>query len=407
MRIFGVWVAVLGSFLTASAQDTAWATQALKTLCSQDFAGRGYVDNGQEKTVQWLLNEFKQSKESVTKVQKFTLPVITFPGNQVLIADDDTIELGFSWLPQADCPPIQGSFVPCYIDSALMNRKTDISAKIKYFQQVKNPVFLVEEGVFNYFIPVALQFNWPIIRLTKNPLLWTVEQEFSGIPMATWSVGDHWKMPQKIYWKTESVKKKHTFKIVTAYLPGMSDSVMVITAHFDHLGKCGSVLFPGANDNASGTIMMTDLFHTFSKQKNRKYSMLFIGFSGEEAGLLGSNYYAQHPLYSLDKIKLLINLDLLATGEDGVTIVNAVKEKKWYHTFVSANQTVGLKQIASRDNAANSDHYPFTQKNVPAIFIYAMGPSVRAYHHPLDNPSFVRWLGYHQIFQLIQKIISS
>lgn len=406
MRIFGVWFALFGSFLVASAQDTVWATQALQVLCSQDFAGRGYVDHGQEKAANWLLNEFKQSKIAKATTQNFKFPVISFPGSQVLKADEEVLSLGYTWLPQADCPPISGYFTPILIDSSFMNRNTTVSEKIKEFQKQKNPVFLVDEQVTKLFIPIAVQYQWPVIILTKNPLLWTVEQNYTPIPVAKWVVDDHWNMPKKIYWKTESVLKKHTFQNVMAYLPGTSDSMMVITAHFDHLGKCGDIVFPGANDNASGTIMMVDLFHYFSSIKNRKYSLLFVGFSGEEAGLLGSSYYVQHPVYPLQKIKLLINLDLLATGEDGITVVNAVKEKSWYQQLCESNQSIGLKRIASRENAPNSDHFPFTQKQVPAIFIYAMGPSVKAYHHPNDNPTYVRWLGYHQIFHLLQKTIS-
>ncbi|NJO68366.1 MAG: M28 family peptidase [Bacteroidetes bacterium] len=93
---------------------------------------------------------------------------------------------------------------------------------------------------------------------------------------------------------------KHNARNVIGYLPGETDTFIVFTAHYDHLGYMGrNTMFPGANDNASGTSMVLDLIRELSEKKNHRYSYAFMLFSGEEAGLLGSTHYVQHPYFPL------------------------------------------------------------------------------------------------------------
>ena len=80
--------------------------------------------------------------------------------------------------------------------------------------------------------------------------------------------------------------------------------------------------FPGGNDNASGTSMVLNLMEYYSNPINKpRYTIVFILFAGEEAGLLGSEYYTTHPTKDLNKIKFLLNLDLMGTGEEGMMVV--------------------------------------------------------------------------------------
>src|ERR1043166_3939297 len=125
----------------------------------------------------------------------------------------------------------------------------------------------------------------------------------------------------------ESAYTLHKAKNVIGYSKGSQkpDSFIVFTAHYDHLGTIGrDAYFPGANDNASGVAMMLD-FARSNARKPHPYSMLFIAFAGEEAGLLGSYYYVQNPVIALSQISMLINLDLMGTGDEGMTVVNATE----------------------------------------------------------------------------------
>ena len=125
--------------------------------------------------------------------------------------------------------------------------------------------------------------------------------------------------------------------------------------------------------------------------------MLFRG----QAGLLGSEYFSQHPLFPLDQIRFLINMDILGTGEEGITAVNATVYPKEFALLRKINdENHYLVKIASRGKAANSDHYWFTEKGVPAFFIYTMG-GIKAYHDVFDISRTLPLNEYNHLFKLL------
>lgn len=173
---------------------------------------------------------------------------------------------------------------------------------------------------------------------------------------------------------------------VCGYIPGETDTMIVFTAHYEHLGMNGDTIFYGAHDNASGTAAVMDLARMANLQRGH-YTYVFLFFGGEESGLVGSRYFAENPLIRLSKVKLLINIDLFCGGEDGLMVVNAnSRETKPYVDLLqSINDERGYAaKVARRDNAANSDHYWFTSE-CPAIFIYTLGGPFGGYHSPTDT----------------------
>ena len=159
---------------------------------------------------------------------------------------------------------------------------------------------------------------------------------------------------------------------------------MIFTAHYDHLGGMGKqVYFPGANDNASGTALLLMLTRYYS-QHPPKYSVVFIAFAGEEAGLIGSEYFVNHPLIPLKKIRFLTNLDLMGNGEEGITVVNATEFSKEFELLKKiSNDNKLLATVNPRGKAKNSDHYWFTEKGAPSFFIYTLGKR-KDYHDVND-----------------------
>lgn len=192
---------------------------------------------------------------------------------------------------------------------------------------------------------------------------------------------------------------------VTGYIWGkaVTDTFIVFTAHYDHLGMLGRyVIFPGANDNASGTAMLLTLAKYFSRPENQpNYSIAFIAFAGEEAGLLGSMHYVRNPIIPLKKIKFLVNLDILGTGDEGITVVNATKHPQEFGLLEQLNRENGwLPLVKSRGPAANSDHYPFSEAGVKSFFIYTMG-GIKAYHDIYDRPETLPLNKFGDLFQLL------
>jgi Zn-dependent M28 family amino/carboxypeptidase len=160
------------------------------------------------------------------------------------------------------------------------------------------------------------------------------------------------------------------------------------------------IYFPGANDNASGISQLLSLARYYAKNP-QPYSMVFICFSGEEAGLLGSKYFSENPLIPLSNIRFLLNMDMLGTGEEGITAVNATIYPREFAMLRQANDDGHyLVKVASRGKAANSDHYWFSEKGVPAFFIYTMG-GIKAYHDVYDISKTLPLNEYNHLFRLI------
>lgn len=180
---------------------------------------------------------------------------------------------------------------------------------------------------------------------------------------------------------------------VCGYVPGEVDTMIVYTAHYDHVGTMGisqtdgkEVIFRGAHDNASGVAAVMDLARSTVAEKPH-YTTVFLLFSGEEAGLKGSTYAASHPLIDLSKVRLLINIDMFCGGEEGLMVFNATspETKAYFDRMVMLNKSLEVaREIRPRDNRANSDHYPFSDK-CPSLFVLTMGGPYGGYHDPKDD----------------------
>ncbi|MCR4827921.1 MAG: M28 family peptidase [Bacteroidales bacterium] len=165
--------------------------------------------------------------------------------------------------------------------------------------------------------------------------------------------------------------------------------MIVYTAHYDHLGTMGDdVIFYGAHDNASGVAAVLDLARVAVKE-HPHYTHVFCFFSGEEAGLKGSEYAVKHPLFDFDKVRLLVNIDLFCGGDEGLMVFNADDPRVSEHMerLDLLNKALEVApEIRHRKNSPNSDHYYFSQV-VPAIYVLSMGQRYGGYHDPADNCS--------------------
>jgi aminopeptidase YwaD len=172
----------------------------------------------------------------------------------------------------------------------------------------------------------------------------------------------------------------------------IADSFIVFAAHYDHLGVMGkNNIFKGANDNASGTSMVLSLAKYFNKPENKpKYSIAFLLFAGEEAGLLGSIYYTQNPAFPIKQIKALINLDMVGSGSEGISLVNGEANPNIVNQFKAINSSKKyFSDIRIGGESCNSDHCYFHKAGVPAVFIFTRGPECKEYHNLKDTPEIL------------------
>src|SRR5262249_11975318 len=138
-----------------------------------------------------------------------------------------------------------------------------------------------------------------------------------------------------------------------------------------------------------------------------KYSIAIFLFSAEEIGLLGSKYYTENPLFPLENIKFLLNLDLSGTGDDGITVVNGEIHRDKFDLLTDLNiKSAYLKDIKIRGEACNSDHCHFHKKGVKSFFFYTMG-GISQYHNIYDKEETLPLTEYEDLFSLIRDFYSS
>ena len=151
---------------------------------------------------------------------------------------------------------------------------------------------------------------------------------------------------------------------------------------------------------------LLELAAHYARPENRPAcSVVFLLFGAEEAGLVGSRYFVAHPLVPLRRIKFLVNLDLLGTGETGATVVNGRVFEVPYRRLLALNEARHyLPALGARGPAANSDHFPFSEAGVPAFFLYTRGGSP-ADHDVHDRPAALSLAGFAGAFGLVRDFL--
>lgn len=358
--------------LNGYAQDLKYARKTLNTLTSKELWGRGYTKNGMSKAADFIEAQFKsfglQPMDGKDFKQPFLFSVNTFPGEMDLNIN------GKKLIPGKDF--IVGQASIGIVAKSELEQKDSVT-----FLDAKNRIVVV----------------------LQDKLTWSVSQK----------VNDY----TEIFIKKSSLSetpKSLTVNIENQFIPDFSasnicavvkgttkpDSVILITAHYDHLGGMGNdTYFPGANDNGSGVSFLLSLAKHYAANP-QKYTIAFICFAGEEAGILGSKYFTENPIIPLQNIRFLFNIDMVGTGEAGATVVNATQYPKEFAALNKVNDEGKLLvKINPRGKAANSDHYFFTEKGVPAFFLYTQG-GVAAYHDVFDKPETLPFTVYENLFKL-------
>jgi Zn-dependent M28 family amino/carboxypeptidase len=250
---------------------------------------------------------------------------------------------------------------------------------------------------------------------------------------------------------TDIVRKEVTAYNLIGVLEGsdplLKNETIVIGAHFDHLGRGGegslaansTEIHHGADDNASGTAGMLELARLFSTQRPKpKRTIVFMGFSGEEEGLLGSNYYVNHPLRPLENTVAMINMDMIGRMKDRKLIIGGVGTAKEWREIINAQNpsgnraptlsmtatpltpgtTVaapantpatqadskkGLDVTYQEDGYGPSDHSSFYSKQVPVLFFWT--GTHNDYHKPSDTADKINYPDEVRVLTLVVQIV--
>ena len=310
--------------MQVGAQDLAHYKKIIKELSSKKYQGRGYAEDGANKAGKWIAKEFAKAGADEVICQPFKLDINTFPGKMDVRVDGKKLIPGEDFTVREFNPSLKGEFKLYYID--MQNYNPD-----KIFADLETPeykgAFVVCDFMFTYkhhadynkmqskkdcscsgFLytwETPLKFYKAYGETVKEkPILW-VKPDF---PKNAKSI--------KVNMENKFLKGYECFNVIAKVEGNRHDSCYVFTAHYDHLGKLGKkTIYPGAHDNASGTAAIITFAAHYAKNKP-EYDMYFIAFSGEDANLRGSEWYAEHPLVPLKQIKYLFNLDMIGDNKN-------------------------------------------------------------------------------------------
>lgn len=209
--------------------------------------------------------------------------------------------------------------------------------------------------------------------------------------------------------------KKRTGHNVAGYIDNGAANIVVLGAHFDHLGygEDSNSLYRGpqkqvhhgADDNASGTAALIELARLLKNSKLKNNNYLFLAFSGEELGLFGSKYFTEHPTVSLSRINYMINMDMVGRLSDStkmLTIGGYGTSPEWGSLFSSLSRNQYFVNRYDSSGTGPSDHTSFYRKNIPVLFFFTGMHS--DYHKPTDDASKINYTGEWRVIRYIYRI---
>lgn len=223
-------------------------------------------------------------------------------------------------------------------------------------------------------------------------------------------------MDVEIDMTAEIIKEEATGNNVLGFIDNKAENTIVIGAHYDHLGLGGDeslyrgepAIHNGADDNASGVAGVIELARYIKANGPKSNNYLFMAFSGEEKGLLGSGYFAKHPSIDLLKVNYMLNMDMigrLKTEEPTLIVSGVGTSDAWKITMDYIKQN-NFKVKTTESGVGPSDHTSFYLKNIPVLHFFSGTHS--DYHKPSDDEALINYKGEFDILNymivLIQKL---
>ena len=236
-------------------------------------------------------------------------------------------------------------------------------------------------GASNAIPVLSISYQAAASVLTKNITSYT---ELKNLPIGSYATDGQ----VRIVKETNKLESSNVIGVLEG--TDKKDEYVVLTAHYDHLGKRGDVIFNGADDDGSGTVSVIEMAEAFAEAKKKgkgpRRTIVFMTVSGEEKGLWGSEYYGDHPIYSLEKTTVNLNTDMVGRIDpsykgDSLNYVFVIGEDKLSSDLLKITDSINTHFKMELDRRYNdpkdpnrfyyrSDHYNFAKKGVPIIFYF-------------------------------------
>ena len=318
--------------------------------------------------------------------------------------------------------------------------KNLVDKKAKAIIMVKSKIDLFKKSYAHAFTSSRMMLATDTF-LTKIPLLFISEEKADslfkagglvtgfkrtkskiakkGIPLST-------DLSLKISVQSNIVNDKISSENVLGYIEGSDkkDEVIIVTAHYDHIGKHDGKIFNGADDDASGTAALLMMAKAFSKAKEEgngpRRSILFMPVSAEEKGLLGSRYYSENPIFPLENTVTNLNIDMIGRVDEAHHDNKGIPNPDYVYIIGSDFLSEQLHQINEKQNQLytkleldytfnslnhpnrffqRSDHYNFAKHGIPVIFYF--NGTHQDYHKHTDTIEKIDFMKLSKITKLV------
>ncbi len=423
--------------LNVASQDLSHYKRVVKELASRKYQGRGYAKGGANKAGLYLQREYGKAGVDEVTLQPFTLDIQTFSGKMEMQALSDSplkeeeqvpsplrggrvgswtrLRPGIDFSMREYSPGVKGEFPVYHVDTLHFDAD-------KMFRDLERPEYknclVACEFWFTYKHREAfgrlqkagecpnagLIYLWPSPikffkayghRVVDKPIVWVTPEAIEGVQRVRLNVD------------AKFLKDYECFNVISKVEGERHDSCFVLTAHYDHIGNLGAkVFYAGANDNGSGSAALVTLAAYYAKHRP-KFDIYFLAFSGEDANLRGSTYFVEHPTFPLEKIRYLINIDMIGDNNPAEYCEVSDAGMEAFSLFEKINaERHYFKELHRGDLAANSDHYVFATRGVPCIFLEnEKGDAYQYYHTIFDNYRHAVFDSYEPTFRLVRDFI--
>ena len=202
---------------------------------------------------------------------------------------------------------------------------------------------------------------------------------------------------------------------IVGFLNNEAEKTVVIGAHYDHLGhgEYGGSLFAssekevhnGADDNASGIAAMLAIAERVQYKKLNNYNYLFLGFSGEEQGLWGSNYFAKNPTISMESVAFMLNMDMVGRLDaDRRIAIHGTGTAPVWNQLIDSVLVSDFKIKKHESGVGPSDHTSFYLQDVPVLHFFT--GQHQDYHKPSDDADLINYVGLENVVDYMEALLT-
>ncbi len=415
----------------------------ITTLSSDEYEGRETGTEGETKAAAYITKEFKsiglKPKGEKGFIQKFKFNSgATFGGSTQLVVNNYIFKNGEDFYPL----PYSGNAVVTNYISRVGYGISDTGLKQDDYRSKMNiakRIFLIETGTPDGSQPHGKFTDWSDLRkkidlaIVKGAaaIIFINSDTSLSDPKADWLNHTTPVAIPVLFAKGKAARLLHDSVItnctvgaeiihiekegsnIIGYVDNKATSTIIVGAHYDHLGfgdegslyRGEKAIHNGADDNASGTAALIELakFVRAHGLKNKNY--LFLAFSGEEKGLLGSNYFVKHPTIDIKQVSCMINMDMLGRlkTDDKALIINGTGTSPQWKEWLDSIPTGDMRLKTTESGVGPSDHTSFYLQNIPVLHFFSGTHS--DYHKPTDDESKINYDGEMQIIELIETLL--